>query len=141
MATTAPEYEAWYSPPKGDNDSARLTDAILRVPEATRPPIGWYVAFALAVSMLGILGMSIGWLFWTGIGIWGNMHPVVWAWDITNFVFLVGIGHAGTLIIAILLLLRPPWRTATNPAAEAITISARIFAQIFHGIHITRPQL
>jgi Ni/Fe-hydrogenase subunit HybB-like protein len=137
----AADYENWYQPPKGDSESARITDVVLRVAEAKTPPIGWYVAFTIAVGMLGILGISIAWLFWTGIGIWGNMHPVVWAWDITNFVFWVGIGHAGTLISAILFLLRQPWRTAINRAAEAMTIFAVMCALIFPGIHIGRPWL
>jgi Ni/Fe-hydrogenase subunit HybB-like protein len=137
----AADYENWYQPPKGESDIAKITDTVLRVSEAKTPPIGWYVAFAIAVTMLGILGISIGWLFWTGIGVWGNMHPVVWAWDITNFVFWVGIGHAGTLISAILFLLRQPWRTAINRAAEAMTIFAVMCALIFPGIHIGRPWL
>jgi hypothetical protein len=137
----AADYENWYKPPKGDNTSAHITDTVLRVSEANRPPIGWYIAFALALCMLGCLGISIGWLFWTGIGIWGNMHPVAWAWDITNFVFWVGIGHAGTLISAILFLLRQSWRTAINRAAEAMTIFAVMCALIFPGIHIGRPWL
>ncbi|HVW29810.1 MAG TPA: NrfD/PsrC family molybdoenzyme membrane anchor subunit [Polyangiaceae bacterium] len=137
----AADYEAWYQPPKGDSEIAKITDNVLRVAEAKRPPVGWYVAFTLAVAMLGVLGISIAWLFWTGIGIWGNMHPVVWAWDITNFVFWVGIGHAGTLISAILFLLRQPWRTAINRAAEAMTIFAVMCALIFPGIHIGRPWL
>jgi Ni/Fe-hydrogenase subunit HybB-like protein len=135
------DYDSWYQPPKGDNEIAKLTDVVLRVSEAKRPPLGWYIAFTIAVGMLGILGISIAWLFWTGIGIWGNMHPVVWAWDITNFVFWVGIGHAGTLISAILFLLRQPWRTAINRAAEAMTIFAVMCALIFPGIHIGRPWL
>ena len=137
----AADYESWYQPPKGESDIAKLTDAVLRVAEAKTPPIGWYIAFTIAVGMLGILGISIAWLFWTGIGVWGNMHPVVWAWDITNFVFWVGIGHAGTLISAILFLLRQPWRTAINRAAEAMTIFAVMCALIFPGIHIGRPWL
>jgi molybdopterin-containing oxidoreductase family membrane subunit len=137
----AADYENWYGPPKGDNEMARITDTVLRVAEAPRPPIGWYIAFAISLSMLGILGISIGWLFWTGIGVWGNMHPVVWAWDITNFVFWVGIGHAGTLISAILFLLRQQWRTAINRSAEAMTIFAVMCALIFPGIHIGRPWL
>ncbi|MBM4361232.1 MAG: polysulfide reductase NrfD [Deltaproteobacteria bacterium] len=141
MASTAPNYESWYQPPKGDNDFARLSDVVLRVAETDRPPVGWYLAFAIALGMLGCLGIAIGWLFWTGIGVWGNNHPVAWAWDITNFVFWVGIGHAGTLISAILFLLRQPWRTAINRAAEAMTIFAVMCALIFPGIHIGRPWL
>jgi Ni/Fe-hydrogenase subunit HybB-like protein len=139
MAAT--DYDNWYKAPKGDNEFAKITDTVLRVAEAERPPIGWYIAFTIALGMLAILGISIGWLFWTGIGVWGNMHPVVWAWDITNFVFWVGIGHAGTLISAILFLLRQQWRTAINRAAEAMTIFAVMCALIFPGIHIGRPWL
>jgi Ni/Fe-hydrogenase subunit HybB-like protein len=137
----AADYDNWYQPPKGENEFAKITDTVLRVAEAQRPPIGWYIAFTIAVSMLAMLGISVGWLFWTGIGIWGNMHPVVWAWDITNFVFWVGIGHAGTLISAILFLLRQQWRTAINRSAEAMTIFAVMCALIFPGIHIGRPWL
>jgi Ni/Fe-hydrogenase subunit HybB-like protein len=141
MASTAAEYEKWYEEPKGEDEFARITDTVCRVVEAPRPPVGWYIAFAIALGMLGLLGLSIGYLVWMGIGIWGNMHPVAWAWDITNFVFWVGIGHAGTLISAILFLLRQPWRTAINRAAEAMTIFAVICALLFPGIHIGRPWL
>jgi molybdopterin-containing oxidoreductase family membrane subunit len=141
MASTAAEFEKWYDAPQGDNDLAKMTDTVCRVVEVPRPPVGWYIAFAIALTLLGMLGIALGWLFWTGIGVWGNMHPVVWAWDITNFVFWVGIGHAGTLISAILFLLRQSWRTAINRAAEAMTIFAVICALMFPGIHIGRPWL
>jgi Ni/Fe-hydrogenase subunit HybB-like protein len=141
MASTAAEFDKWYEAPKGDNDLAKMTDTVCRVVEVPRPPVGWYIAFGIALSLLGMLGIALGWLFWTGIGVWGNMHPVVWAWDITNFVFWVGIGHAGTLISAILFLLRQSWRTAINRAAEAMTIFAVICALMFPGIHIGRPWL
>jgi hypothetical protein len=59
MASTAADYEKWYEEPKGDNDLAKITDTVLRVSEANRPPIGWYIAFTLALGMLGILGISI----------------------------------------------------------------------------------
>ena len=77
-------------------------------------------------------------LFWEGIGIWGLNVPVGWAWDITNFVFWVGIAHAGTLISAILFLFRQTWRTSINRAAEAMTIFAVMCAMIFPGIHVGR---
>jgi molybdopterin-containing oxidoreductase family membrane subunit len=83
----------------------------------------------------------LAYLFWEGIGIWGNMNPVAWGWPIVNFVFWVGIGHAGTLISAILFLFRQNWRTAINRAAEAMTIFAVICALTFPGIHIGRPWL
>src|SRR5687767_1947076 len=100
MASTAAEYEKWYEEPKGENEFAKITDVVCRVVEAPRPPLGWYVAFAAALGMLGMLGLSLAYLVWMGIGIWGTMHPVAWAWPIVNFVFWVGIGHAGTLISA-----------------------------------------
>ena len=82
--------------------------------------------------------MAVSWLFWEGIGIWGLNVPVGWAWDITNFVFWVGIGHAGTLISAILFLFRQKWRTSINRAAEAMTIFAVMCALTFPGIHVGR---
>jgi molybdopterin-containing oxidoreductase family membrane subunit len=91
--------------------------------------------------MLGILGISVGWLVWEGIGVWGLNQPVGWAFDITNFVFWIGIGHAGTLISAILFLFRQKWRTSINRAAEAMTIFAVMCALLFPGIHIGRPWL
>ena len=87
---------------------------------------------------LGGLGIGVPWLFWEGIGVWGLNVPVGWAWDITNFVFWVGIGHAGTLISAILLLFRQKWRTSINRAAEAMTIFAVMCALIYPGIHVGR---
>jgi hypothetical protein len=74
----------------------------------------------------------------TGVGVWGLNNQVDWAWDITNFVFWIGIGHAGTLISAILCLLKQKWRTAVNRSAEAMTIFAVICAGIFPGIHVGR---
>ncbi len=73
----------------------------------------------IAVSFTGVLGAAIGYLFWTGVGVWGNNSPVMWAWDITNFVWWIGIGHAGTLISAVLFLFRQKWRTGINRFAEA----------------------
>ena len=78
-----------------------------------------------------MLGAMLTYLVATGIGVWGNNQPVGWAWDITNFVFWIGIGHAGTLISAILFLFRQKWRTAINRFAEAMTIFAVACAAIF----------
>ena len=80
----------------------------------------------------------IGYQISTGVGVWGLNSPVGWAWDITNFVFWIGIGHAGTLISAILFLLRQKWRTSINRSAEAMTLFAVICAAIFPGIHVGR---
>ena len=89
-----------------------------------------------SLALLGLLGVAVSWLFWEGIGVWGLNVPVGWAWDITNFVFWIGIGHAGTLISAILFLFRQKWRTSINRAAEAMTIFAVMCALLFPGIHV-----
>jgi molybdopterin-containing oxidoreductase family membrane subunit len=115
-----------------------VTETICRVNEAPRPPRAWYIAFAISLAALGFLGFCIMYLLATGIGVWGNMHPAMWAWDITNFVFWVGIGHAGTLISAILFLFRQKWRTGINRFAEAMTIFAVICAGMFPAIHVGR---
>jgi len=121
----------------GGRDFASITETVSGVIE--RPtPRGWWVAFALALMALGGLGIGVPWLFWEGIGVWGLNVPVGWAWDITNFVFWVGIGHAGTLISAILLLFRQRWRTSINRAAEAMTIFAVMCALTYPGIHVGR---
>jgi molybdopterin-containing oxidoreductase family membrane subunit len=129
------------APPQGENAFAKITHNVARVAEVQRPPRGWYIAFGIALTLLSIFGVSIGWLMWSGIGIFGNMNPVFWAMPIVNFVFWVGIGHAGTLISAILYLLRQNWRTAINRFAEAMTIFAVICAGIFPGLHVGRPWL
>jgi molybdopterin-containing oxidoreductase family membrane subunit len=96
------------------------------------------VAFAIT-SALAAFGLTcIGYQISTGVGTWGLNSPVGWAWDITNFVFWIGIGHAGTLISAILFLLRQKWRTSINRSAEAMTLFAVICAAIFPGIHVGR---
>ena len=81
----------------------------------------------------------LAYLVSTGIGVWGNNRPIGWAWDITNFVFWIGIGHAGTLISAILFLFRQKWRTSINRSAEAMTLFAVMCAGIFPLFHTGRP--
>ncbi len=98
----------------------------------------WMPAFGLASSVASITGLMVGYLIITGVGVWGLNNHVDWAWDITNFVFWIGIGHAGTLISAILCLLKQKWRTSINRAAEAMTIFAVVCAGMFPGIHIGR---
>jgi Ni/Fe-hydrogenase subunit HybB-like protein len=137
----ATDLNPFVAKPAGDNAFARITDNISRIAEAERPPRAWYIAFAAALGLLSLFLISVGWLFWTGIGVYGNMMPVAWGFPIVNFVFWIGIGHAGTLISAILFLLRQNWRTAINRFAEAMTIFAVICAGIFPGIHIGRPWL
>ena len=90
---------------------------------------------------LNVLLVAVGYLFLKGIGIWGNNVPVGWAFDIINFVWWIGIGHAGTLISAILLLLKQDWRTSINRFAEAMTLFAVACAVMFPLIHTGRPWL
>jgi molybdopterin-containing oxidoreductase family membrane subunit len=103
-----------------------------------RPGKWWLPAFMTTATIAGIGGLFILYLIITGIGTWGLNNQVGWAWDITNFVFWIGIGHAGTLISAILCLFKQKWRTAVNRSAEAMTIFAVICAATFPGIHIGR---
>ncbi|HVV73657.1 MAG TPA: hydrogenase, partial [Verrucomicrobiae bacterium] len=79
-------------------------------------PLWWWMLFIPSLLGLGMLMFMLTYQISTGVGVWGNMHPVMWAWDIVNFVWWIGIGHAGTLISAILFLLRQRWRTAVNRA-------------------------
>lgn len=101
----------------------------------------WFICLFIAMSALAMGIVVVGYQILTGIGTWGLNKTVGWAWDITNFVFWVGIGHAGTLISAILLLFRQKWRTSINRAAEAMTIFAVMCAGIFPIIHMGRPWL
>ena len=101
-------------------------------------PTWWYVALAVTLPLTLVCFGCIAYLIATGVGVWGLNHPVGWAWDITNFVFWIGIGHAGTLISAILFLTRQRWRTSINRAAEAMTLFAVVCAGIFPAIHVGR---
>jgi molybdopterin-containing oxidoreductase family membrane subunit len=114
-----------------------VTDIICGYTESA-PPRWWYVVAALTAGLASMMGAFILYLVITGIGTWGLNNQVDWAWDITNFVFWIGIGHAGTLISAILCLLKQKWRTAVNRSAEAMTIFAVICAATFPGIHVGR---
>jgi Ni/Fe-hydrogenase subunit HybB-like protein len=101
-------------------------------------PRWWFPALGFFGTLAGLQGLFILYLVITGIGTWGLNNQVDWAWDITNFVFWIGIGHAGTLISAILCLLKQKWRTAVNRSAEAMTIFAVVCAATFPGIHVGR---
>jgi len=122
---------------QGNHTFGTITEKISSITE-TAPPKGWWIAFLFSLSLLGLLQVSILYLIYEGTGIWGLNNPVGWGWAIVNFVFWVGIGHAGTLISAVLFLFRQKWRTAINRFAEAMTIFAVICALIFPGIHIGR---
>jgi molybdopterin-containing oxidoreductase family membrane subunit len=122
----------------GPYDLATITETVSGIVERPRPPKAWYAAFMISSAMTGVFFLLIGYLIATGIGVWGNNVPVAWAFDIVNFVFWVGIGHAGTLISAILFLFRQKWRTSINRFAEAMTLFAVCCAAIFPGIHVGR---
>ncbi len=121
----------------GRDNFADITADVTR-PIFEGPPKVWWAVLAFALTLLSALGVSIGYLLWEGTGIWGLNNPVGWGWAIINFVFWVGIGHAGTLISAILFLFRQKWRTSINRAAEAMTLFAVACALIFPGIHVGR---
>lgn len=117
----------------------QITRDVSWVAESPKPPKAWFAALAVALAALGLGVYSVVHLLTTGVGVWGNSNTVGWAWDITNFVFWIGIGHAGTLISAVLYLTRQQWRTSINRAAEAMTIFAVSAAGIFPILHTGRP--
>jgi Ni/Fe-hydrogenase subunit HybB-like protein len=120
---------------------ASITDKISAITLKRRTPLGWYLGFFFFFAVAQLLAMTVTYLVTTGIGIWGNNIPVGWAFDIINFVWWIGIGHAGTLISAILLLLRQEWRTSINRFAEAMTLFAVACAGMFPLLHTGRPWL
>jgi molybdopterin-containing oxidoreductase family membrane subunit len=117
-----------------------VTNDVARHVEA-KPNIRWFLAFLTSAGVLALGSIAVIATLWEGIGMWGLNKTVGWAWDITNFVWWVGIGHAGTLISAVLLLFRQKWRTSINRAAEAMTIFAVICAAMFPVLHMGRPWL
>ncbi|MBI3682663.1 MAG: polysulfide reductase NrfD [Acidobacteria bacterium] len=125
---------------RGEKSTGEVTRDI-SLPLERAPSLGWWIAFLAAFSALSLGVAAVAYLFSTGVGTWGLNSTVGWAFDITNFVFWIGIGHAGTLISAILFLLRQRWRTSVNRSAEAMTIFAVICAGLFPLIHMGRPWL
>src|SRR5580693_2575666 len=118
---------------------ASVTDKIASV-VLTRPlGLGWLAGFTLAFSIVMVLFGSIAWLITKGVGIWGINIPIGWGFAIVNFVWWIGIGHAGTFISAFLLLLRQDWRTSINRFAEAMTLFAVACAGMFPLLHLGRP--
>ena len=116
--------------------TSKISDAVLR--DRLRP--GWVVFLMFALALLACLGLSLGYLFVMGVGIWGINNSVSWGFDIINFIWWIGIGHAGTLISAILLLVHQNWRTSINRFAEAMTIFAVFCAATFVLSHVGRHQ-
>ncbi len=122
----------------GGADAASVTETVCGIVERPRPPAAWYVAFAVSVTVSGLLFAGVAAMIFRGIGVLGNNSPVFWGWPIVNFVFWIGIGHAGTLISAILFLFRQRWRTSINRFAEAMTVFAVACAGVFPAVHVGR---
>ena len=120
---------------------ASVTDKISSIVLTRKTPLFWTIGFAIGFLLTILLLFAIGMLFARGIGIWGVNAPVGWGFAIVNFVWWIGIGHAGTLISAILLLLRQEWRTSINRFAEAMTLFAVAQAGLFPLLHLGRPWL
>ncbi len=124
----------------GNKTYHQITEDLIS-PTEKSPTKAWIIGFILAVSVATFGVFCIIWTIWVGIGSWNLNRTINWSWDITNFVWWIGIGHAGTLISAILLLFRQKWRTGVNRAAEAMTIFAVLCAAIFPVLHMGRVWL
>jgi molybdopterin-containing oxidoreductase family membrane subunit len=128
------------APPIGGRYTfASVTDKISSIVLARRAPWGWLLGLAISFALLQLFLLSVGYLLVVGVGIWGINIPVGWGFAIVNFVWWIGIGHAGTLISAILLLLHQKWRTSINRFAEAMTLFAVACAGMFPLLHLGRP--
>ncbi len=126
---------------EGDHTFATVSDKIGDLTLKKKTPYHWFIGFAIAFMVAQLLLFAVTVLLARGIGVWGNNQPVGWAFDIINFVWWIGIGHAGTLISAILLLLNQKWRTSINRFAEAMTLFAVACAAMFPLLHTGRPWL
>ena len=122
-------------------NNTTVTEKISNIVLRSHTPLGWFLAVAVLLPVVGVLGISITWLVLIGTGIWGLNVPVGWGFAIINFVWWIGIGHAGTLISAILHLMRQDWRNSINRFAEAMTIFAVMCAGMFPLLHVGRPWL
>ncbi len=116
-----------------------VTDKISAIVLSRKAGLGWLIGFGLAAQLVLVFLVAVTYLLIAGVGIWGIDIPVAWGFAITNFVWWIGIGHAGTLISAILLLLHQKWRTSINRVAEAMTIFAVMCAGLFPLLHLGRP--
>src|SRR5450759_1392956 len=125
---------------EGDKSISQVTHDVCAPMEA-RPTALWWAALGASSSMLLLGVVAVTYEISVGVGTWGLNRTVGWAFDITNFVFWIGIGHAGTLISAILFLFRQRWRTSVNRSAEAMTLFAVMCAGVFPLIHMGRPWL
>ena len=135
-----------YRPPvselgPGQTSHTSITDKISGIVLTKNTPLAWFLCFAVGFLLLHGFMIGVPYLLFEGVGIWGINNPIGWGWAIINFVWWIGIGHAGTLISAILLLFRQRWRTSINRAAEAMTIFAVLCAAQFPLFHTGRPWL
>jgi molybdopterin-containing oxidoreductase family membrane subunit len=140
-ATPSSALQPGPSPPPlgGRYTFASVTDKISSIVLARRAPWGWLLGLGISFALLMLFLLSVGYLLVVGVGIWGINIPVAWGFAIVNFVWWIGIGHAGTLISAILLLLHQKWRTSINRFAEAMTLFAVACAGMFPLLHMGRP--
>ena len=120
-----------------DSVTDTIADVVLKRPIG----LGWLAGLAVGMGLLGVLGAAVTWLLLRGVGIWGINVPIAWGFAIINFVWWIGIGHAGTLISAILLLFKQTWRNSINRFAEAMTLFAVACAGMFPLLHMGRPWL
>ncbi len=146
MADANVAKDATPPPARGDligpgHDFASVTEKISSIVLQRRTPWGWFVGFTISFLLLQGLLLTTVFLLFKGIGVWGVTIPIAWGMDIINFVWWIGIGHAGTLISAILLLLRQEWRTSINRFAEAMTLFAVSCAAYYPVFHLGRPWL
>src|SRR5262245_8881785 len=142
MAVTQPQVRPGEGPVIGPGHTlGSVTDKISAVVLTGRTPRGWFIGFTVVSALAMVLFMAVTYLLAVGTGIWGINQPVGWGFAIINFVWWIGIGHAGTLISAILLLLRQEWRTSINRFAEAMTLFAVACAALYPVIHMGRPWL
>ena len=144
----SPDYDRWIDPATGEfrvlepgqtfkSVTAKISDIVL----TPHTPLGWFALFGVGGAVATFLMTAVTWLFLKGTGIWAVTQPVAWGFAIINFVWWIGIGHAGTLISAILLLFKQGWRNSINRFAEAMTIFAVVCAGMFPLIHVGRPWL
>ena len=140
-----PSGKSYIPPPPelgpGQTSYTSITEKISSVALTRSTPLVWFVAFLIGFTLLQALLIAVAYLFYEGTGIWGLNVPIGWGFAIINFVWWIGIGHAGTLISAVLLLFRQRWRTSINRSAEAMTIFAVMCAAMFPLIHTGRPWL
>src|ERR1700750_2055677 len=148
MATKQPIHDPMIDPRTGEyaviapgHNFKSVTQKIAGLVLTSNTPLGWFFGLMFAGGVATLVVISVTWLFLKGVGIWGVTMPGAWGFAIINFVWWIGIGHAGTLISAILLLFKQTWRNSINRFAEAMTIFAVVCAGMFPLIHVGRPWL